>query len=73
MLAHPPTAKEQRVSNNLCHEAEKKVIDDSPILHIQCLLPMHRVLWNHGIPLPNVLLSKLLTSIGETCGTTPQA
>jgi hypothetical protein len=27
-------AKEQRVSNNLRHEAEQRVIDDTPIIHI---------------------------------------
>ncbi len=34
MLALPPTPKEQRVSNNLRHEAEQGVIDDTPIIHI---------------------------------------
>jgi hypothetical protein len=34
MLAPPPIAKEQRVSNNLHHEAEQRVIDDTPIIHI---------------------------------------
>jgi hypothetical protein len=37
MLPPPPTAEEQRVSNNLRHEAEQWVIDDTPIIHIPCL------------------------------------
>jgi hypothetical protein len=37
MLAPPPTAKEQRVSNILRNEAEQRVIDDTPIIHIPCL------------------------------------
>jgi hypothetical protein len=34
LLAPPPTAKEQRVNNDIIREAEQRVIDDSPIITI---------------------------------------
>ncbi len=34
LLTPPPTAKEQRVNNDIIREAEQRVIDDSPIITI---------------------------------------
>ncbi len=72
IYAPPPMAEEQWVGNDIRNEVEQRVIDDTPIIHIRTWL-MHRVLWNHTILWPNGLLNKLLTSIGKSRGTTPQA
>jgi hypothetical protein len=48
MLAPPPTAKEQRVSNNLRLEAEQRVIDKTPIIHIPHLTDAPEIMESHN-------------------------
>jgi hypothetical protein len=48
MLAPPPTAEEQRVGNDLRNEAEQRMIDDTPIIHIPHLTNVLGMMETHN-------------------------